>query len=459
MRLFPFAPLALVAALAGPAAAETFDESLGKLLGQAGGLTSDTAATRAAKNDVSVRRKDAEVAEARAGLDTIKYYYVPRAEVGASYTRLSAVDPLRIPAGTDPVTMMPTFASLEFPSNTYHLGATAAIPLTDLFLRLPPEKRSAQHRITAAETGRTQARLDASSNARVAYYEWVRAELSVVVAERMLAQVTANLGQVQALAAVDRVSRADVLRLEAQQAQAELAVAQVRELDMLRAEQLRIAMGAGPDEPLSIGEDVREVTAGAELPDAVELTKAALGRRLEGKALAEARAALAQHQQASRVDRLPKLNLFAQANYDNPNQRAFGSTGFQPSWAAGVQLTWNLNSFLDSLPSDRKYDAQLRALDADAAGLELGIRAQVTAARQAVVLADRAYAATQRGLAAAEESHRVRQELLAAERATAIELIDAETELTRARIAAIDALIDRRIARAQLAHVTGEDIP
>ena len=54
-------------------------------------------------------------------------------------------------------------------------------------------------------------------------------------------------------------------------------------------------------------------------------------------------------------------------------------------------------------------------------------------------------------------SHRVRQELLAAERATAIELIDAETELTRARIAAIDALIDRRIARARLANVIGED--
>lgn len=445
MRLFPFAPLALVAALAGPAAAETFDESLGKLLGQAGGLTSDTAAARAAKHDVSVHRKDAELAEARSGLESIKFAFVPRASIGAGYTRLNTVDS--------------PFPGITFPSNTYHLGAEAAIPLTDLLLRLPPEKRSIEHGVRAAELGRTQAGLAAASSARVAYYEWVRAELSVVVAERLLAQVTANLGQIKALAEVDRVSRADVLRLEAQQAQAELGLAQVRELSVLRAEQLRIAMGAGPDEPLAIGEDVREVAAGAELPSAVELTQLAISRRLEGKALAEAKAALTEHRKAARVDRLPKLNLFAQTNYDNPNQRAFGSTGFELSWAAGAQLTWNLNSFLDAAPNDRKFDAQLRALDADRSGLELGIRAQVTAARQAVVLADRAYAATQRGLAAAEESHRVRQELLAAERATAIELIDAETELTRARIAAIDALIDRRIARAQLAHVTGEDIP
>jgi outer membrane protein TolC len=175
------------------------------------------------------------------------------------------------------------------------------------------------------------------------------------------------------------------------------------------------------------------------------------------KALGSARASLAEHQKAARIDRLPKLNLFGQAIYDNPNQRVFGSTSFEFSWAAGVQLTWNLNNYLDSKPTDAKYDAQLRGIDADRASLELGVRAQVTAARQAVVLADRSYATTQRGLAAAEESYRVRQALLAAERATAIELIDAETELTRARIQAIDALIDRRIARAQLAHVTGED--
>jgi len=163
---------------------------------------------------------------------------------------------------------------------------------------------------------------------------------------------------------------------------------------------------------------------------------------------------------AARVRPMPHRNRYAQANYDNPTQRIFPShEEFDLTWAAGAQVSWNLNSYLDAAPHDDKWAAQLRALDADRRSLELGVRVQVTAARQAVVLADRAYASTQRGLAAAEENYRVRQELLAAERATAIELIDAETELTRARIAAIDALIDRRIARARLAHVTGEDIP
>ncbi|HUJ63020.1 MAG TPA: TolC family protein, partial [Kofleriaceae bacterium] len=64
---------------------------------------------------------------------------------------------------------------------------------------------------------------------------------------------------------------------------------------------------------------------------------------------------------------------------------------------------------------------------------------------------------SQKGLAAAEESYRVRRELLLAERATAVELVDAQTDLTRARITALNARIDLRVALAQLTHAIGDD--
>src|SRR5688572_7823299 len=209
MRLFPLAPLMALSALVGPAVAQpaagaktqvaspaagSFEDDLGKLLAQPGGLTSDEAATRASKASTDVARKDAEVAEARTGLDTIKYAFVPRTQVGAGYTRLSSAE-INLGAGM----------AIDLPVNTYHFGAETAIPLTDLLLRLPPERRSIKHSVAAAEASRTNATLGAAVDARVAYYEWVRAELSVVVARRLLAQVTANLGQMQALAAVDRV--------------------------------------------------------------------------------------------------------------------------------------------------------------------------------------------------------------------------------------------------------------
>jgi outer membrane protein len=62
-----------------------------------------------------------------------------------------------------------------------------------------------------------------------------------------------------------------------------------------------------------------------------------------------------------------------------------------------------------------------------------------------------------KGLSASEEGYRVRRELLNADRATAVELVDAETDLTRARIAAINARVDLRVAIAQLRHALGQD--
>jgi outer membrane protein TolC len=62
-------------------------------------------------------------------------------------------------------------------------------------------------------------------------------------------------------------------------------------------------------------------------------------------------------------------------------------------------------------------------------------------------------------LISAEEGYRVRKELLNAERATAVELVDAQTTLTQARVAALNARIDLRVALSQLAHALGNDVP
>ena len=113
---------------------------------------------------------------------------------------------------------------------------------------------------------------------------------------------------------------------------------------------------------------------------------------------------------------------------------------------------------LISRSTDRRFAAETRELRADRENLEHGTRLAVLAAQQAVLLAQRALATSQKGLAAAEEGYRVRQALLGAQRATAVELVDAETELTRARITALNARVDLRVALTQLAHALGNDV-
>ena len=51
----------------------------------------------------------------------------------------------------------------------------------------------------------------------------------------------------------------------------------------------------------------------------------------------------------------------------------------------------------------------------------------------------------------------MRRDLYANGRATSIELTDAETDLTQARLNAVGARIDQRVARVRLVHALGRD--
>ncbi|MEZ4400315.1 MAG: TolC family protein [Kofleriaceae bacterium] len=436
------------AAPADPLAA--FDAELGTVMAHPGGLTADAAAQRARAASPAAERKRAEVAGAQTSIDQIKFALLPRTTLSASYTRLSDVDaPMIAPGVSFPVIL-----------NSMHVGAEFAVPLTELFFRYPPATKAARAQVEATSLGGQAASLEAGAQAELLYYEWVRASLATLVAERQVAQVEANRAQLAVLVDVQRASRADLLQLEAAKAQAELALLQLNQASGVLADQLRVVMGADPAEPLTIGEDLRTALDLPGLPVDAELVQAALAKRLDAKAVNAAQAALDLHRTDAKTARLPRVNLFAQVNYDNPNQRIFPqSDQFNLTWAAGLQVTWNVNSYLSTTPDLRSIDAQRRALDADRRGLEMSISAQVASARSALAIAEAAFAASQRGLAAAAESYRVRQDLLASERATSTDLIAAETALTTARLTAINALIDRRVAWSRLRHAAGLDVP
>ena len=87
---------------------------------------------------------------------------------------------------------------------------------------------------------------------------------------------------------------------------------------------------------------------------------------------------------------------------------------------------------------------------AELAALEDALRREVAEAYAAYVAASQAMSAALTGIAAAEESHRVRREQFRAGAAVATDVIDAEAELRKARLELINAAIDARIAGARL---------
>jgi outer membrane protein TolC len=432
-----------------PAAADdmaAFETQLNALFSQ-GGLTAEQAAARARKVSPTVQRRAAEVEAAIASMQAAELARVPHVTASASYTRLSPIDPLMF--GPVP---------FEFPENAFATQAQIVVPLSDYVTRFPKIIKAAKLGTDAARTSERASEVNASQEARLAYYEWLRARLQVLVAERQHAQVRSVLGQVRALAEAQRLSKADLMRVESNEAEAEHAVNALRNLASLREEQVRILIGAKDGEALALGEDPRSDVAAPAGGSLDELLRRATKQRLEFRAIALGIEAKQQQRASETANLLPRLSAFAGADYANPNQRIFPQDNkWDLTWQAGVQLSWTLNDALVARTTQRRITAETNALRADRENLLRGTRIEVLASQQAVQLAQLALATSQKGLAAAEESYRVRRELLGADRATAVELVDAETDLTRTRIAALNARVDLRVAITQLAHALGDD--
>ncbi|MDX2092493.1 MAG: TolC family protein [Kofleriaceae bacterium] len=428
-----------------------FDKELDALF-PGKGLTADEAARRAIQTSPNVSRSAADIEAAIAEAKAAEVARIPVVGIVGRYTRLSEVTLPRIDFGG---------MGFSFPQflNTFDVTARGSVTISDYFVRFPKFLEAARLGEEAARLSRRSTELNDGQDARVAYYEWVRAKLQVLISKRQLAQVKSTVTQFRALAEVQRVSRADLMRVESQEATAEQTVIQLEYIASLREEQLRVLIDAPEGQPLVIGEHIRQdVTAPAEIP-LEAMVKTARRQRLDFKVLDAGIEARLKQAEGERSNMYPKLGVFAEATYSNPNQRIFPQQDeFNFTWAAGAQISWTLNEALISKTIQDKALANARGLKADKINLERGTRVQLLSAAQAVSIAQAALETSKKGLAAAEEGYRVRRELLNAERATAVELVDAETELTRARIAALNARVDLRLALTQLAHALGDDV-
>ena len=303
-----------------------FEKDVNALFVQ-GGLTAEQAAARAGKVSPTVQRRVAEIEAALANAESASLARVPRVSASASYTRLSPIDPL----------MFPGFPPIEFPVNSYATQAQIAIPLSDYLVRFPKLVDAARLGAEAARTNRKASEVDAGQEARLAYYEWMRARLQVLIAERQLAQVQTVLKQVRALADAQRVNRADLMRVESNEAQAEQVVNQLRNLTALREEQLRLLIGAGAGEQLTLGEDPRGEVSAPAAGKLDELITRATSKRLEFRAIDLGIRARELQRKSEKADALPRLSAFAVADYSRPNQRQFPQEDvFKFTWQAGV---------------------------------------------------------------------------------------------------------------------------
>lgn len=456
-----------------PPTTKELAEKLSALLGRPGGLSSSDAAKRAVAKSPTVAARETRIAVAEEEETTAILGFVPRATITARYTRYSPITPSSFGPGfgslvgtSSPAGLIPNGSPLfaigsdafTFPVilDNYLLQTSFVVPISDIPLRALHNYRAAKHDREAADVDVKVSERNVALQAKLAYWDWVRAAMDQVVADQTLAQSKVQLEATKALEEAGRASPADVLQAEARVSQAKLLADRAKNGTGSALDRLHVLMHDDSRDVYEIAEDPTiesPMPAQRPLPD---LYADAVHNRPEVSSLDAQSRTLVEQREAAKASMYPQLSAFADFIYANPNPRFVPQIAeFRGSWDVGVQLVWSPNDVPASLAAANTLEARRKEIAARRDELAEAIENEVRDADLAVRDAKVSLENTETGIAAAEEAYRIRVERYRYGRATPVELAESETALLRARLERVAAQVGMRAALARLAYALG----
>src|SRR5262249_36271528 len=186
------------------------------------------------------------------------------------------------PAGPiAPGTELVNAPATSFPTirNTTDITTSLTYPVTDILLRVSREHAAASKSARAARLNALATKLKVQTDARLAFYGWLRARLQAEVASRAVLQARQHLDDVRVAYSADKVAKADVLRVESQLADAELTHTRARNLVTYTGSQLAIIMHVTPGAEFAVGEDVLKPLSPVSTGSVAALAAAAAANR------------------------------------------------------------------------------------------------------------------------------------------------------------------------------------
>jgi outer membrane protein len=347
--------------------------------------------------------------------------------------------PLAFPAFPEPVRDQVTAT----------LSLSVAQPITGLvtLLRVLEIEKSGHQ---AAEAERDRARLDAADRAAESFLRALQARAFVDIAAQSLTQVGAQLDRAKALERAGVLGAVDVLRLEAARAAAEQAALRAESGKAIADRALVLSLGI-EDRSLVI-EPVDDLPS-----PPPKVTVSTGGAKKASEARPEIAAAKERVYQAEAGRGVAISQFFPGVVGIATYQHSEGSV-FQPADSAfvGATLSWDLFEWGKSLAT--LDEAEHRAEQARIAFEAVKEQIEFDAERRALDLetAYKTLSVAEVGLRASEEAHRIQSARFGQGEATTTDVLDAETELARARSSYSSARYDYYVAFAHFARAVGK---
>lgn len=345
------------------------------------------------------------------------------------------------PFGTGEVVVSPKFRythSLQLQKNFYDGGRRSA------------QQNIAEIGLDVARRRWQQTRDDITLEAKVAYFEVLRARRLREVGQETLKAAEEHLRVTRARFQAGVTARFDVLRSEAEVEDTRQTLIDDEALVEFAESQFNTVLGRPLTTPVS-------VTSIEEMPVVeVTLTKAletAHTHRAELLALQQQVGIAQQQIRAARSGWKPNLDLFS--NYDRSK-----ATAFQRSASYAMTAILTVPLFDSGLARSQVAEAQqsLKETEQNAESVRQRVELEVKQAYLNLSRARQRRVTAEKQLAAAAESLRVSEVRYKAGVGTNVEVMDARVAWTRAQWNQVNALYDYLVALAQLEHAMGATV-
>jgi outer membrane protein TolC len=311
--------------------------------------------------------------------------------------------------------------------------------------------KAARSRADAAALMRAGTELDVAMQARLDYVAVIREQENARVTADLLRQTEERLRVTREEFDAGRVARFNVLRDEAELAFATQLDTAARSQAAMALVALKTTLGVNLSSPMTATEPLQYTPEPVSVEEGI---RAALEAHPEVQA-AEKRTEAAKSEVRSAYGRyLPEVS--ATWMYDWQWMRNRGETTDSPEgYSAGLVLTIPL---FDGFMREHAVGTARARVDQAKEQAMLARQQIAKAVSQAALLlqaAEQNVEASRKGLAQADEQFRIVQERYGSGRGIQVEVLDAQTTLTRARFNVVAALADHQTARALWLQATG----
>ena len=307
------------------------------------------------------------------------------------------------------------------------LGAQASWRIFD-FGQTSASIRAAELNADAAAAAVSTTTLDIRTSVETSFLEAVARRRLVQVAETTVKSEDAHLDQARRFVAAQAKDPIEVAQAQSRDANARSALAQAQSNEAISLANLRSAIGWVDPSNSPIVPGTWPTPTEADPPGLAALVATARDRRPEivqlDKQLAAADASL----DAARAERRPVLSASAQTQW-SPGT---GNWSPEPSWSAGLSLTWSLFDGGRAAADTRIAQANLQNAAATRDALLVSLTSQLDLSRSQIVANRANVQASTEAVTAARAQLQLAEARYAQGLGSQIELADAQTAVTTA---------------------------